>query len=119
MASCDGRNSYPGWRFSSNPPGPKIPSTVISSALAVAAFFDIRFLCASVPLWPILLLPRRLRQTLRPVRKMLERGRVRVIHLERRDGNGPVANGSVIGVGLDSFGELLLAQPEIPPPARI
>jgi hypothetical protein len=44
---------------------------------------------------------------------MIERGRVRVIQLERRDGDRAGENCGVVGVRLDAFLHGLLVQPEI------
>ena len=61
------------------------------------------FLCVSVPLWHILLFPRRILEALRPVRQMIERSLVRAVHFERRDGNGAVENRGVIAFRIDPF----------------
>ena len=44
---------------------------------------------------------------------------MRVVELERRDGDGAVADGGHIGVRLDAIEELLLVQPVVAAAARV
>src|SRR5580700_6669341 len=53
------------------------------------------------------------------MRKMIERSGVCVVKLKRSDGNGAVANGGHVGVGLDALDEFLLVKPEIAAAARV
>src|ERR1700683_1185888 len=50
---------------------------------------------------------------------MIERRGVRVVKLERGDGNGAVADGGHVGVRFDALDKLLLVQPEIAAAARV
>ena len=54
-----------------------------------------------------------------PVREVVERGSMRVIELEGRDGDGAVADGGHIGIGFDAFDLFLFVQPEIATAARV
>src|SRR5260370_41468842 len=54
-----------------------------------------------------------------PVRKMVERFRVRGIEMQRRDGNGAGKNRGVIRVRLHVLVDSLFEEPEITAPARI
>ncbi len=50
---------------------------------------------------------------------MIQRFSMRVIELERRDGDGAVAHGGQIRIRLDAINELLLVQPKIFAATRI
>ena len=53
------------------------------------------------------------------MREMIERWGMGVVELKRSDGNGAIANGSVVGIGFDALRELLLREPKITAAARI
>src|SRR5882724_2572032 len=63
--------------------------------------------------------PKRRRQRLSPMRKVIQRFRMRRIEVQRRNRNRPGENRRVIRVRLHVTIDLLLGQPEITPPARI
>src|SRR5580704_6464948 len=62
--------------------------------------------------WPALTLRSGFKE-FRPTGKMIERTSVGVIELKRCNGNGAIANGGHVRVGLDALHKFLLMQPKI------
>src|SRR5580704_2669593 len=130
ISSCEFLNSYPAWRFSSSPPAPKIPSTLVSPGFVATSFFGMfgsgarrsssvgakithRQGSTRMAISPSQIERRAsaaegFLEELPPVGKVIERSAVRVIENQWSDRNGAVPDGGMIGVRLDVFGELLL-----------